>query len=152
MTKRKYDISLVSSRLKDLRKEMGLTQLQVAEKTEMGLNSIKQYESGKRIPDQYNLDKLAVFFDVSPKFILGETTFRDELEEHEFYCPEQSILREEESVFFEFMYNLGIDINAVFELCNDVHLTDYRDSIEAAVMTAHQNWIETERKNENGKT
>ena len=118
----------------------------------MGLNSVKQYESGKRIPDQYNLDKLAAFFGVSPKFILGETSFRDELEEHEFYCPEQSILREEESVFFEFMHNLGIDINSVFELCHDIHLTDYRDNIEAAVMTAHQNWIEAERKNGNGKT
>lgn len=68
--KRKYNPIIVSANLKLLRQLSGKTQSQIAEETGIALSSIKQYESGKRIPDVYNLNKLCDLFNVTSKRIL----------------------------------------------------------------------------------
>ena len=73
LTKRKYDSSIIASRIKELRKERGITQQQLADGAHIGLSTVKQYESQKRIPDSYNLTQIAQYFDVLEKWITGES-------------------------------------------------------------------------------
>ena len=59
--------------LKELRKEKGLTQEQLAEKLNVSNRSISRYETGNNMPDISLLIEIADIFEVSiPEIINGE--------------------------------------------------------------------------------
>ncbi len=66
----------ISEKLKELRKESNLIQQEVADKVYMDRTLITKYESGLIIPTNENLEKLAVFYNVSVTELVGsnETT------------------------------------------------------------------------------
>ena len=76
MAKRTNDPEIVKTRLKELRKEKGLTQLELSNAIHFSVSTIKQYENGYRIPDKANLDILANFYGVPARYILGEIDWR----------------------------------------------------------------------------
>ena len=57
--------------IKRLRKEKGLTQIQLAETFNLDQTTISKWENGKAIPDSQLLIRLAEFFDVSTDYLLG---------------------------------------------------------------------------------
>ena len=69
-------MSIMSERLRTLREEMSLTQSQLAEKLDIAVSSISQYESGDRVPSDDVKIKLASFFDVSLDFLVGISDIR----------------------------------------------------------------------------
>ena len=60
-----------SKRLKELRLNNGLTQKELAKAIEVGRTTISEYESGKIVPKQDNLVKLASFLGVSVDYLTG---------------------------------------------------------------------------------
>lgn len=76
MTKRKYDPKIIAQKLKQLRKERGITQADLANSAGIGLSTVKQYESQKRIPEKYNLTLLANYFGVLEEWITGESEYK----------------------------------------------------------------------------
>ncbi len=76
MTKRMYDPSIIAERLKQLRKEKGITQKDLAEGANIGLSTVKQYESQKRIPEKYNLTQIANYFGVLEEWITGKSEYK----------------------------------------------------------------------------
>ena len=70
-------MSIISERIKSLREEMGLTQLQLADKISVVGSSISQYESGDRFPSDDVKVKLAKFFDVSLDYLMGISDIRN---------------------------------------------------------------------------
>lgn len=60
-------------RLKELRKEKGISQLKLAMDLNMNQNSISRYESGIREADYKTLIALADYFDVSIDYLLART-------------------------------------------------------------------------------
>ena len=60
-------------RLKELRKERGLSQLQLAMELNMNQNSISRYENGQREADYKTLIAFADYFDVSIDYLLERT-------------------------------------------------------------------------------
>jgi transcriptional regulator with XRE-family HTH domain len=63
----------VGAFLKDLRKEKGITQEQLAEELGVSGRTISRWETGKNMPDICLLVEIAEFFDVSiPEIIKGE--------------------------------------------------------------------------------
>lgn len=64
-------------RLKDLRKERKMTQLQLAMELNMSQNTISRYETGERQAGYDELIKLADYFNVSVDYILGRTDKRE---------------------------------------------------------------------------
>lgn len=60
-------------RLKELRKECGMTQLQLAIALNMNQNSISRYESGAREADYRTLILFADFFKVSVDYLIERT-------------------------------------------------------------------------------
>lgn len=68
---------MLPERLKNLRKEAGLTQRQIAEKLQVGQNSYSNWEKGKRTPIQPTIEKLAEILNTSTDYLLGKTDIPD---------------------------------------------------------------------------
>jgi len=59
------------ARLKELRKEKGITQAQLGKILGVSENTIAHYENGRRWPNYYMLKKLCDFYEESADYILG---------------------------------------------------------------------------------
>ena len=65
-----------SKRLKELRLNNGLTQKDLAKAIEVGRTTISEYESGKIVPKQEGLLKIANHFNVSVDYLTGVSNER----------------------------------------------------------------------------
>lgn len=65
------------NRLKELRKEKGLTLDEIQSKTGINRSTYNNYESGKTEPKPETWQKLADFFDVSVPYLQGKVTYGD---------------------------------------------------------------------------
>lgn len=87
-------------RLKILREEFKLSQLDLANKLNMSQQAISAYEKETREPDIETINKLANFFGVSIDYLLGKSDIRNyDKDEQEFrfaYHKEMEGLTEEE--------------------------------------------------------
>lgn len=59
------------NRIKDLREDMNLRQVDVAQKTGIDQRTLSNYETGKTNPDSYAIIKLSEFYGVSCDYLLG---------------------------------------------------------------------------------
>lgn len=64
---------MFSERLKELRLEADMKQLELAKILGISASTIGMYEQGRRFPDQEILLKIANFFDVTTDYLLGRT-------------------------------------------------------------------------------
>ena len=63
-------------KLKELRKEKGISQLKLAMDLSMNQNTISRYETEERQADYETLIKIADYFNVSIDYLLGRTETR----------------------------------------------------------------------------
>lgn len=61
-----------NEKLKELRKEKGLTQEELASKIYVSRTLISKYESGTIIPTKDNIEKLALFFNVDKSDLMSK--------------------------------------------------------------------------------
>ncbi len=61
----------IKNRIRDLREDRDLRQIDVADATGIGQKTLSNYETGKTNPDSYSIMKLADFFKVSTDYLLG---------------------------------------------------------------------------------
>lgn len=66
-----YMIHNFASNLSRLRKEAGITQTELAEKLNIGKQSISDYEKGRSYPTFAALDKIVAFFKATPVQLFG---------------------------------------------------------------------------------
>ena len=66
-------VILLSSRLKELREKMKITQEELAKRLDIPRGTYAHYELGKREPDNSMLLKIAEYFNVSTDYLLGRT-------------------------------------------------------------------------------
>jgi len=59
------------NRIKELREDRDLRQIDVAEKTGIDQRTLSNYETGKTNPDSYAIIRLAAFYGVSCDYLLG---------------------------------------------------------------------------------
>lgn len=64
---------MIGERLKNLRKKLGYTQDDLAEKLSISRSSLSLYEIDKRDPDSETFNKIADFFHVSLDYLNGRT-------------------------------------------------------------------------------
>lgn len=62
--------NIFAKKLKDLRKEFGMTQIEFAQKFNIANGTVGNWESGNRQPDYETLQKIAAFFNVSIDYLL----------------------------------------------------------------------------------
>ena len=84
-----------ASRIKELRKGKGLSQLQMAKDIGITNDSISIWERGIRKPEYGTLDYLCRYFDVSMSYLLGETDRKDNF-------PENHLSDDPNDVLFDF--------------------------------------------------
>ena len=60
----------IGERLRDIQSAFGLTQRQMAARAGVHINSMQNYQAGKRIPDGSFLEKICREFSVSPRWLL----------------------------------------------------------------------------------
>lgn len=81
------------NRLKELRKEKGLTLDKIQSKTGINRGTYNNYENGKTEPNQKTWQALADFFDVSIPYLQGKILFVDLSEnEQEFFTDVLDVL------------------------------------------------------------
>ena len=61
----------ISKRIKELRTEVGITQVELAEKIGVNQATIANYEKNRRHPDIQTIKKLCDCFEVSADYLLG---------------------------------------------------------------------------------
>ena len=91
-----------SERLKDLRKQAGLTQVDVAEELGISQPAYASWERGSKKPTQENLVKIAQILNVSVDYLLGNSEEKvDELDNIEllFRMNSKGLSDEEKKVF-----------------------------------------------------
>lgn len=71
---------MIGKRLKLLREEMGLKQIDIAEMLGVSRTTYTQYETEKSEPDLATVAKLAEIYNTSVDFILGKTDIRNPIE------------------------------------------------------------------------
>lgn len=65
------------NRIRDLREDRDMRQIDLAEATGIDQRTISNYETGKTSPDAYAILKLAEFFDVSTDYLLGKSKIKN---------------------------------------------------------------------------
>ena len=91
-----------SERLKDLRKQAGLTQVDVAEKLGISQPAYASWERGVKKPTQENLVKIAQVLNVSVDYLVGNSEEKsDELDNIEllFRMNSKGLTKEEKEIF-----------------------------------------------------
>ena len=61
----------IKNRIRDLREDRDLRQIDVAQKTGIDQKTLSNYETGKTMPDSYSIIKLAEFFQVTTDYLIG---------------------------------------------------------------------------------
>ena len=64
-------MEMPKNRIRDLREDLDLRQIDVANATGIDQKTLSNYETGKTNPDSYSIIKLAEFFHVTTDYILG---------------------------------------------------------------------------------
>ena len=62
---------MIKNRIRDLREDMDLRQIDVANVTGIDQKTLSNYETGKTNPDSYSIIRLADFFGVTCDYLLG---------------------------------------------------------------------------------
>ena len=65
----------IRNRIRDLREDRDLRQIDVANATGIDQKTLSNYETGKTNPDSFSIIKLADFFDVTTDYLLGYSAF-----------------------------------------------------------------------------
>lgn len=64
-------MDVVKNRIRDLREDLDLRQIDVAKATGIDQKTLSNYETGKTNPDSYSIMKLAEFFQVTTDYLIG---------------------------------------------------------------------------------
>jgi len=64
---------LIGKKLKELREDLGLKQLDIANELGVSRSTYTQYETGKSQPDLNTVSRLADYFEVSTDYLLNKT-------------------------------------------------------------------------------
>lgn len=67
-------MNAIKNRIRDLREDLDLRQIDVAKETGIDQKTLSNYETGKTNPDSYSIIKLAEFFQVTTDYLLGVST------------------------------------------------------------------------------
>ncbi|WP_279041755.1 helix-turn-helix domain-containing protein [Brevibacillus borstelensis] len=63
----------LGERIRDRRKQLGLTQLEIAQQLNMGRSNFGHIENGRVVPSSTDLDKIADILKTKPDYLLGKT-------------------------------------------------------------------------------
>ena len=116
--------STLENRLKELRKENGYTQEDIAKKLGLTKSAYGYYEQGKTVPDAHTLSKLANIFNVSVDYLLGRTDIKSDIKNNKLNIDEKEKDVEEllEKTMSQILNQDGLMLNGQIVDDNDLIL------------------------------
>ena len=90
------------NRIRQLREDMNLRQIDVARETGIDQKTLSNYETGKTNPDSYALIKLADFFGVSIDYLVGRVE-KAALSDKEELCRRIDAIRQELNILKNYL-------------------------------------------------
>lgn len=137
LTKRKYDVAEVTARIRQLKEEKGVTLQEIATGAGIGLSTVKQYMTGKRIPDQFNLKRIADYFGVLDDWIIGKSPYRTIFEQIDAEIGDEGLAEiRKEVAFFDFLeeqFNFSFDLSQYSSDQLGKLESDIRDYIQSRI-------------------
>lgn len=131
MVKLDIDPKIVSQRMKERRKALGnITQVELSERSGVSLNSIKSYESGRRVPDTTNLSCLSKALETTSGYLTGKPNIFDKWNEE---IDLDTI--QKELFILEYYENLGCDLS----IFDESGLKSFIDLCEKSVKQIYEN-------------
>ncbi|GFN36982.1 helix-turn-helix domain-containing protein [Tepidimicrobium xylanilyticum] len=119
-------MSILGKRIKKLREEAGLSQIELSKVLNISNTTLSQYETGQRIPSDDIKIKIAEFFNTTVDYLLGRTDQRDPDKPElpiEFDTPEEAMkFILEQNVIMGFG---GFDINKM----NDEEIIEFANEL-----------------------
>ncbi len=73
----KDEVKTTGERIRELRRDLRLSQAELADQLGVGKTTISNYEVDYGLPSAENIKRLAELFDVNIDYLLGETEFKD---------------------------------------------------------------------------
>ena len=96
---------MIGKRLRALRKEKGLKQIDIANVLDVSRTTYTQYETEKSEPDLATVTKLAEFFSVTTDYLLGKSN-----EPNPTVTPDSSVVKDAPLAFYGNTEGLNLDI------------------------------------------
>ena len=112
-----------AERLKELRKQAHLTQVELAKRLGIGQSSYADWERGKKKPTQENLVKIAQILNVSVDYLVGNSENKDEdLDNIEllFRMNSKGLTDEEKEVFKKELIEVMEERKKLFDKNNNI--------------------------------
>ena len=112
-----------AERLKELRKQAHLTQVELAKRLGIGQSSYADWERGKKKPTQENLVKIAQILNVSVDYLVGNSENKDEdLDNIEllFRMNSKGLTDEEKEVFKKELIDFMEERKKLFDKNNNI--------------------------------
>ncbi|WP_300347603.1 helix-turn-helix transcriptional regulator [Clostridium sp.] len=72
---------MLGNRIKSLREERNLKQIDLASYLNIGRSTLSQYESNKRVPSDEIKNKLADYFNVSLDYLMGKSDIKESVDQ-----------------------------------------------------------------------
>lgn len=100
-------MSSLGKRIKELREEKGLSQIELAKLLNISNTTLSQYETNQRVPSDEIKIKLAEFFNCSVDYLLGRTDIRNPYIPEE-YTQKHKVTKRDLMQYEDFIKQAGI--------------------------------------------
>lgn len=100
-------MSSLGKRIKELREEKGLSQIELAKLLNISNTTLSQYETNQRVPSDEIKIKLAEFFNCSVDYLLGRTDIRNPYIPEE-YTQKHKVTKRDLMQYEDFIEQAGI--------------------------------------------
>jgi len=100
-------MSSLGKRIKQLREEKGLSQIELAKLLNISNTTLSQYETNQRVPSDEIKIKLAEFFNCSVDYLLGRTDIRNPYIPEE-YTQKHKVTKRDLMQYEDFIKQAGI--------------------------------------------
>ncbi len=124
------------NRLRQLREDRGLSQLDLSKHLNIANSTLSLYEAGKREPDYDTLQRLADYFDVSTDYLLGRSEYKKPPTDLAEIIKEESVTYEGRPVDIDQLRKALSNVRAAAHATGDLTDIDVQDE-EALLKIAH---------------
>ncbi len=119
MTKRIYKPQISAERITSRRKELHMTQKELAQKAYVSIDTIKSYEQGRRVPQEDMRKVLADALGVYEAWIVGDIDYKNIEEMGQHFADSLSDTFSEEANIYQSFMRFAESLGYSFEVDND---------------------------------
>lgn len=137
------DKTIIGQRIAELRKNLGLTQAELADKLGVSHQAVSQWERSETLPDILTLPKIAEVFGESISYLLGitETAQADNKEDPADKTGESSLENENDAIVYD-IAGVRVEISTAGVSVPDIVIDTSGDVVEEKVLEMVDNTVE----------